>query len=188
MEQRRRTMRTTNKKRKNKKIWTAIGIILGLALLFFVSYKISYGLFSSGSDNKNEITQSTEEDIASMSREELEKKYKELKKQLEEKEEEIKMLDERQKNGGDTNVTPAPLTPEPTSSVSDTSDSSSPSQQTASPSQTSAPKATQAPEPQQTQAPVHTQTPAPAPPAPTEAPKNLMTPEDLANMAGASGQ
>ena len=174
-------MRSANKKRKNKKTLTALGIVLGLALLFYVSYKVSYGLFSSGNGNKNEVTQSTEEDIASMSREDLEKKYKELKKQLEEKEEEIKMLDERQKNGGDTAVTPPPATPQPTAEISESDNADAP-RQTQSPVQTSAPKSTQTP------APKATQTPAPAPPPPTEAPKNLMTPEELANMAGATGQ
>ena len=174
-------MRSANRKRKNKKTLTVLGIILGLAMLFYVSYKVSYGLFSSGNGNKNEVMQSTEEDIASMSRENLEKKYKELKKQLEEKEEEIKMLDERQKNIGDTAATPPPVTPQPATESGENDNTDSP-RQTQTPSQKSAPK------PAETSAPKATQTPAPALPAPTEAPKNLMTPEELANMAGASGQ
>jgi len=86
MEQKRRTMSTTGaRKKKGKKVWKVLGVIVALGLIFFLSYKISYGLLSDGSNPSTDATQSTEEDIASMTREELEKSYKDAKKQLEEK-------------------------------------------------------------------------------------------------------
>ena len=178
MEQKRRTI-TTEKTRKRKnnsgKTLTIIGVILGLALVFFVSYKIAYGFISGGESKETPetaISSSTEEDIANMSREDLEESYLKLKKQLEEKEEEIEMLKERLE-GDEPKETEAPKsTPEP----SDDDDDDDEPQST--PKPTAPPAAT----PKPTQAPMQSE-----PPAATEAPEGgLMSPEDLANLTGST--
>lgn len=176
MEQRRRTIQAGKpQKRRNdsKKTLTVIGVVLGLALVFFVSYKIAYGLISTG-ENKEKpetaISSSTEEDIANMSREDLEENYLKLKKQLEEKEEEIEMLKERLE--GDK--------PSETEKPSDTSDDEP--EENDEPQSTPKPTAPPAATPKPTQAPMQEE-----PPAATAAPDGgLMSPEDLANLTGST--
>ncbi len=179
MEQRRRTIQSgkSQKRRNNsKKTLTIIGVILGLALVFFVSYKIAYGLISTG-ENKEKpetaISSSTEEDIANMSREDLEESYVKLKKQLEEKEEEIEMLKERLE--GDT--------PSETVKPSETTESRDDEpEENDEPQSTPKPTAPPAATPKPTQAPMQEE-----PPAATEAPDGgLMSPEDLANLTGST--
>ena len=175
MEQRRRTITTGKSRRKrnnSKKIMTIIGIILGLSLVFFVSYKIAYGLIAPGENGEKPetaISESTEEDIANMSREDLEESYLKLKKQLEEKEEEIEMLKERLE-GDEPQKTEEPQSTEKPSSDDDE------------PQSTAKPTAPPAATPKPTQAPMQEE-----PPAATAAPDGgLMSPEDLANLTGST--
>ena len=186
MEQKRRTMSTTGaRKKKGKKVWKVLGVIVALGLIFFLSYKISYGLLSDGSNPSTDATQSTEEDIASMTREELEKSYKDAKKQLEEKDAEIEMLKEKVSKGDSTTATP--------SESSKTSETSKPAE-SSKPSETTKPQETKKTTETPKSTPSHTtapstgnstpQTPSPATKAPSD---QLMTPDDLANLPGASG-
>ncbi len=165
MEQKRRTIttRSPRKKRENKKkFWTIAGVVLGLVIVFFVSYKIAFGLISAGNNPnlpEKVASSSTEEDIANMSREDLEESYTKLKKQLEDKEEEIEMLKERLDEYESSTSTPAP------------EETTSP---TASPEEDDQPASTPKPT---------------APPAATAAPSGgLMSPEELQSMAGGSGE
>lgn len=185
MEQKRRTMNAAGtRKKKGKKVWKVLGIIVALGLIFFLSYKISYGLLSDGSKPSTNATQSTEEDIASMTREELEKSYKDAKKQLEEKDAEIEMLKEKISKGDSASTPSESVKP---SESPKPSESAKPSE---SPKTQETKKPTEAPK----QTPAHTTAPstgnsAPATPPPaTKAPSDqLMTPDDLANLPGASG-
>ena len=171
MEQKRRTIttHTSQRRRENKKkMWTIIGVVLGLALVFFVSYKIAFGLITAGENNskpETAISSSTEEDIANMSREDLEDSYMKLKKQLEEKDEEIEMLKKRL-DDKETDDTPAA---------------------TETPSETQAPTETAKPTapPAATKAPETPPSAEQAPPAATQAPSGgLMSPEQLQQQAG----
>lgn len=171
MEPTRRTITTqkSQKKRENtKKVLMITGIVLGLALIFFVSFKISYGLMSDDTAKKADTaaSSSTEEDIANMSREDLEANYIKLKKQLEEKDAEIKMLKERLGEHEEPSETPAPsATTAPTEESDDDDDEPDPT-----PKPTAPPAAT--PAPQQT------------PPSATNAPSGeLMSPDELANLS-----
>lgn len=186
MEQKRRTMSTTGaRKKKGKKVWKVLGVIVALGLIFFLSYKISYGLLSDGSNPSTDATQSTEEDIASMTREELEKSYKDAKKQLEEKDAEIEMLKEKVSKGDSTTATPSESSK--TSETSKPAESSKPSE-TTKPQETK--KTTETPKstPSHTTAPSTGNSTSQTPPPATKAPSDqLMTPDDLANLPGASG-
>ena len=144
MEQKRRTIKahSSQKKREStKKVWTIIGVILGLALVFFVSYKIAFGLITAGEHPEipeTNVSSSTEEDIANMSREDLEDSYIKLKKQLEEKDEEIEMLKKRLEDNEDAANDDAEETPEPTEKPSEEKTEST-SKPTAPPAATAAP-------------------------------------------------
>ena len=186
MEQKRRTMSTTGaRKKKGKKVWKVLGVIVALGLIFFLSYKISYGLLSDGSNPSTDATQSTEEDIASMTREELEKSYKDAKKQLEEKDAEIEMLKEKVSKGDSTTATPSESSK--TSETSKPAESSKPSE-TTKPQETKKPAETPKSTPSHTTAPSTGNSTSQTPPPPTKAPSDqLMTPDDLANLPGASG-
>ena len=185
MEQKRRTISSNRKRGSAKKFWTVVGIILGLALIFYVSYRLSYGLFSSDNDGA-ETTQSTQEDIANMSREELENKYMELQDKLAEKDKEIDMLTERLEKGNDskpeTDSKPEDkneesiIDSEPQTKPDTSSESSRPSQSAEQHSQT-APSTPSTPE---------ANTPPPA--APFEPSSELISPEDLAAMEQATRQ
>ena len=186
MEQKRRTMSTTGaREKKGKKVWKVLGVIVALGLIFFLSYKISYGLLSDGSNPSTDATQSTEEDIASMTREELEKSYKDAKKQLEEKDAEIEMLKEKVSKGDSTTATPSESSKP--SETSKPAESSKPSE-TTKPQETK--KTTETPKstPSHTTAPSTGNSTPQTPPPATKAPSDqLMTPDDLANLPGASG-
>lgn len=190
MEQKRRTISNRRKSRDAKKVWTIIGIILGLALIFYVSFRLSYGLFSSGSD-KDEITQSTQDDIKSMSREELEKKYMELEKKLEEKDKEIDVLTERLENEEKNKPEDIADTESDKNNSDDTQKQDASEKKSTSNEQ---PKQSQQPEPEAQnhhsapEATTPSQTPAPAPAAPFQPSSELMSPEDLAATEQAARQ
>lgn len=95
MEQKRRTIRTNSKKVKGKKIGMIIAIILGLAIIFWVSFKISYGFFSTETPIPNDKVLTTEEEISGMPRKDLEEKYLKLKDALKDKEAELEMLEKK---------------------------------------------------------------------------------------------
>ena len=186
MEQKRRTMSTTGaRKKKGKKVWKVLGVIVALGLIFFLSYKISYGLLSDGSNPSTDATQSTEEDIASMTREELEKSYKDAKKQLEEKDAEIEMLKEKVSKGDSTTATPSEsFKPSETSKPAESSKPSETTKPQETKKTTETPKSTSS----HTTAPSTGNSTSQTPPPATKAPSDqLMTPDDLANLPGASG-
>ncbi|MBQ7718129.1 MAG: hypothetical protein IJT38_02380 [Clostridia bacterium] len=180
MEQKRRTI-TYRKKSGAKKVWTVIGIILGLALIFYVSYRLSYGLFSSG-ENKDETTQSTQEDIANMPREELEKKYMELQEKLEEKDKEIEMLTDRLEDASkkdEKDKEEADLEKE------DKKEDTGSEHQNAASEQPKQPQHTETNTQSNTGAPA-TSTPPPASDSQFQSNSELISPEDLAAMEQAT--
>ena len=193
MEQKRRKI-STSRKKGAKRIWPIIWIILGLALIFYVSFRLSYGFFSSGNEN-SEITESTHEDIANMSREELESKYIELQEKLEEKDKEIEMLKERLEKGAkeseeknnesEAGQEETPSENRPSDDAPKPSAENASSQKSSEQPQQAQPQAPSAPEPSHTPAP---QAPAPDPAAPFNPSSELMSPEDLAALEQAARQ
>ena len=180
MEQKRRTINSGRKKGSDaKKIWTVIAIILGLALIFYVSFKLSYGLFSPGNDEA-ETTQSTEEDIANMSREELENKYTELKKTLEDKEKEIEMLKERLENSSESDSQSVTENDDAANTQNDRPESKSPATDSGASSSNNASSSGT-----QSQAPA---SPAPAPAEPFSGSGELISPDDLAALDQAASR
>ena len=182
MEQKRRTIKASGRASRRKgdktKLFTVIGIVAGLILVFVLSYNISYGLLTSNDEKKSqeaEPSKSTEADIANMSREDLEKEYEKLKKQLEEKDDTIKKLNERieEMENGDEKDEAAST---PTPSDDDANEESNKPAKT--PEPTPPPAATPTPE-------ENTQQNTP-PPADEFDGGGLMSPEDLANLDNAT--
>lgn len=188
MEQKRRTIHTGTKKRKGRKTVLIIGIIIALALIFWASYKISYGLFSS--EKPDDAIVGTEEDISNLSREDLEAKYLELEKSLKDKEAEIEMLEEKLK--GKSNVTTEDDSTESEAEKREETKPSEPSNTTQTPSSAPSQSAQPSQPSQQSQSnnsnkatEEHTNTPPPAAPMPDD---ELITPEKLEKAADAANQ
>jgi len=168
VEQKRRTITTgrVSKKKDRRKIWAVLGVILGFIVIFAVSYGITYGLITSdeGEDAPGAaVSSSTEEDIANMSRADLEENYLKVKKQLEEKDAEIKMLKERLNQHEAANDETAPSTTTTPDENEDKEETSSDNSE----NESSAGEAT-------------------PPPATDFSNEGLMSPEDLNNLGGAT--
>lgn len=176
MEQRRRTINSSSRTTRNssKKVGRIIALILGLAIIFTVAFTLSSWFLNR--DNDTETTQSTQEDIANMSREELENKYTELKKALEEKEKEIDMLKERLENSSAESSQPVTGNDAPSSDADSQNNNSEP-KNSASDANTSSNNSGN------TSPSVSSQPPAASSPAPAEPFQNsggVLTPEELA--------
>lgn len=188
MEQKRRTIHTGTKKRKGKKTALIIGIIIALSLIFWMSYKISYGLFST--KKPDDAIFGTEEDISNLSREDLEAKYLELEDALKDKEAEIQMLEE--KLDGNSNATTEDKAAESEAEEHKDTKAPEPSNTTqtppAAPSQPTQP--TQPTQPNNSNnsnnpPKEQTNTPPPAAPMPDD---GLISPEDLERAADAANE
>ena len=182
MEQKRRTIHTGTKKRKGKKTALIIGIIIALSLIFWMSYKISYGLFST--EKPDDAIVGTEEDISNLSREDLEAKYLELEDALKDKEAEIQMLEEKLDNN--SNATTDDKAAESEAEEHKDTKAPEPSNTTQTPPATPS-QPTQPTQPNNSNTPpeVQTNTPPPAAPMPDD---GLISPEDLERAADAANE
>lgn len=184
MEKKRRVISTGGKRNNLKTILIVLAIILGLALIFYISFTVSLGLFSSDNNDKA-TTQGTQANISGMTREELEDSYLELQEKLEQKEDEIEMLEKRLERyeSAAGSAAPSTSTPDTQTSAPSTSTPDTPSSTPATAPPTVAPP-TQTPTP--TSAPP-TQEPSTPPPASPFENEGLLSPEDLAGIEQQAG-